>query len=144
MIRLARIVIIGGAVMGVLPLPLAALISGVWGRDVVLISPASELEVIDNKDSWKKGEPVAKIYGHDNGPARVIFAKKENLIIPDEDKSLTLLKVNKQKSENPLQAQTLWFLAKWLTIGGFAAHFAGLIFRAILRKRAAPPPTPAS
>ena len=80
---------------------------------------------------WKKGEPIVDIYGTPTTqPMRIIFAEQSRIIVPEEDRSLTLYTVNKQSGENPLQTKTLWFFAQIIIIAGgifFAAGGATLL-----------------
>jgi hypothetical protein len=137
---LSKLAVIGGTAI-----TLAALLAGIvlpaaYGRDVFLISPHSADVVEVNKLSWTKGDKVADIYGIQNGEkVRVLFTDPARIIVPEQDPSLTLYKVNKQAGENPLQAQTVAFLAKWLALGGLAAAVAGLALGFATRRRSPVP-----
>jgi hypothetical protein len=52
---------------------------------------------------------------------------KEKFVHPEELPSLTLLPVDKQKGENPLQVKTVYFFAHRMMIGGVAAFAILLI-----------------
>jgi hypothetical protein len=141
---LSKVAVIGGLVV-----VLASVLSGIvlpaaYGRDVILISPHAPDVVELNKASWSKGDKVVDVYGIQNGEkVRVLFTDPARIVIPEQDPSLTLYKVNKQGGENPLQAQSVAFLAKWIALGGFAAAMAGLVLGAVARRkdaRPAPPP----
>jgi len=133
------------AVIGGTALTLAALLAGIvlpaaYGRDVILISPNSPDVVELNKLSWTKGDKVVEIYGIQNGEkVRVLFTDPARIIVPEQDPSLTLYKVNKQAGENPLQAQTVAFLAKWLALGGLAAALGGLALGFVTRRKSSAP-----
>ncbi len=134
--HLARVVFAGGLALAVLSPSAAVVLDRGWGRDVILISPHSPDVISVNKASWTKGDPVVDIYGIRNGDTtRVLFANPSHVITPDEDAGLTLLKVDKQAGENPLQAQTVWFFAKWLVLGGVVASALGLLAAFRLRRR---------
>src|SRR5262249_11878945 len=118
---------------------LAALLAGIvlpaaYGKDVILISPHAPDVVELNKLSWSNGDKVVDIYGIQNGDkVRVLFTDPARIVVPEQDPSLTLYKVNKQAGENPLQAQSVAFLAKWAALGFFTVGVWGLILGAILR-----------
>lgn len=100
----------------------AAIVSGGWGQEVILISPHGSEAVVMNRLIWSSGEPVPPIYGiPSSAPIRIAFADPARILIPPEDASLTLYRVDKQKGENPLQVRTLWFLAK------LGAAFGGVV-----------------
>ncbi len=85
------------------------------GRDLLLIQPHDEATVELNRSLYLEGDAVAEIYGNPlSQPLRVISPDEQYLIVPDEDPSLLLMRVNKSLGQNPLQAQTLWFFAKFL------------------------------
>ena len=100
-----------------------------------MITPHAPEIVNVNKEMWlpKKGNAsdpnftreVAELYGNPmSEPVEVLFVPESKLIHPKELPSLTLLPVDKSKSENPLQVQTVYFFAKWITI---AAGLVGII-----------------
>jgi len=135
--RIAKVALVLGA-LGLVGAPAAAAaLSAALGRTVILVSPHSPEVVAANKATWSKGEPVPEIYGiPGREPQRVLFAEPARLIVPEEDPSLTLYAVDKQKGENPLQVQTAWFAVKIamavsgiLLIAG-ALHFGWKRFRA--------------
>ena len=115
----------GGAVLVMLT---ALTTDKVLGQDVLIISPHDESTVQLNRALYVSGDPVADLYGNPlSEPVRVILPAKDHLIRPQEDESLLLLKVDKQKGENPLQAQTVWFFARFalagLTLLGITGFF---------------------
>ena len=131
-----RIAMGSGVALAILAPLAGAAMSAVWGREVILISPHDPGVIELEKISWTQGEPVVDLYGIQNGGVtRVIFPDPDRIIVPEEDPSLTLLKVDKQAGENPLQAQTVWFFVKWLVIGGLAAAAAAFALRQVLRLR---------
>ena len=136
---LAWLALAGGAGVAVLAPAAAAVMSSAWGRDVILIAPHAPEAVEINKLSWSKGDPVPPIYGiPTGGVTRIVFAKADRVVVPSEDPSITLYRVDKQAGDNPLQAQTLWFFAKWFAIGGGSAAVVGLGLVMWLRTRRAP------
>ena len=70
---------------------------------------------------------VMEVYGNPTGePVRVLFVPRGRFVHPPELPSLTLLTVEKEKGENPLQVQTLRFLSARLA--GGASLVGGLLF----------------
>jgi hypothetical protein len=101
----------GGGLLGLL---LAAVLVWGLGKDVVLITPHDPSSVEVNKALYVPGESVADIYGIPaSRPVRVIAPGSDRLIRPEEDPGLLLMTVDKQAGENPLQAQTVWFFARF-------------------------------
>ncbi|MBI3097629.1 MAG: hypothetical protein HYY93_05190 [Planctomycetes bacterium] len=126
--RIALFAVALGAGAAVLAPASAAALSWGWGREVVMISPHASEAVELNRALWTRGEPVAPVYGIPSaGPVRVVFAEAGRVIVPAEDPGLTLYTVDKQGGENPLQAQTLWFFARLVSVAG-----AGLALMAVL------------
>ena len=80
-----------------------------------------------NKILWRKGESIAEIYGiPSNEKIRIAFPEESKIIVPEEDPSLTLYRVNKQKGENPLQTKTLWTFLPFIEGGGLLLLLFGL------------------
>ena len=78
---------------------------------------------------------IVAIYGTPSGdPEQVLFIDEADLIHPAEKPALALLR--KDADENPLQVQTVWVLARLLTLGGLAAAAAGGLALLLLRRRA--------
>jgi hypothetical protein len=135
---LSNLAVIGGGGMVLVALLTGIVLPAAYGKDVILISPHAPDVVELNKLSWKKGDKVVDIYGIQNGEKiRVLFTDPARIIVPEEDPSLTFYKVNKQAGENPLQAQSVAFLSKWLALGAFGVAIAGLILRVALRRKTA-------
>ena len=105
---------------------LAAIVSAAWGRDVVLIVPFDADLVPLNRLDWTRGQPVAPIYGTTIQRMRVIFPDPGKIIAPLEDPSLTLYK--NERGDHPLQAQTVWFFARWIAMAGLALAALGAAF----------------
>lgn len=98
------------------------------GRDVLMIVPHEAAGVEMNRSLYLPGDPVPEIYGNPlSRPVRVIAPDAERLLRPDEDPSLLLLRVDKGAGENPLQAQTLWFFARYLVPLAWLAGVVGLL-----------------
>jgi hypothetical protein len=98
------------------------------------------------KDSKAYRDAVMRIYGSQTDePTAVLFVPRERFIHPEELPSLTLLPVDKQKGQNPLQVKTVYFFAV-RSVAGFAV--AGIVLLglwSVARRRAkvAPPAAPA-
>jgi hypothetical protein len=105
---------------------LAGITSAAWGRDVVLIVPVDADLVALNRMDWTKGQPIAPIYGTPIQQVRVVFPNPEKLIHPLEDPSIALYK--NERGDHPLQAQTLWFFARWIALAGLALAAIGAAF----------------
>ena len=81
------------------------------GEQVLLIAPHDPSTVELNRMLHLPEDPVVEIYGNPlSAPVRVILPSRDRLIQPVEEPALLLLAVDKIKGENPLQAQTVWFL----------------------------------
>lgn len=121
------------------------------GTEAQLITPNSpdvvelnqglfELDPPDAKDP-AFAKKVIEIYGNSvDKPMRVLFVPKSRFLHPKEMPSLTLLPVDKQKGENPLQAQTVWFFAKFVVLGACTGGGVLLGVWILLRRRRATPP----
>lgn len=98
------------------------------GEEVLLVSPHESSTVEVNRALYVPGDPVAEIYGNPlSSPVRVISPDPERMMRPEEDRSLVLLAVNKQRGENPLQARTVWLFAKAGTLGLALLGLAALV-----------------
>ncbi|HEU4339269.1 MAG TPA: hypothetical protein VFS19_04310 [Planctomycetota bacterium] len=127
--RAAKVALILG-VAGLVLTPAAVLIlPAAFGRTVQLVTTPNAPDIVAlNRTMWSKGEPVAPIYGTPVGePMTILFADKSRIIVPAEDPSLTLYTVDKSKGENPLQAQTIRFGAKFGLIGSAILMGAGAL-----------------
>ena len=88
-----------------------------FGQDVRITQPHDPTVVELNQAMFNPGDPVADIYGNAmNESVRVIWPNSGRIVRPPEDPSLVLLMVDKLSGENPLQAQTIWFLFKMALI----------------------------
>jgi hypothetical protein len=88
------------------------------GQDVLMIAPHKPAVVELNRMLYAAGDPVPQLYGNPlSAPTRVVLPSQERLLRPQEDPALLLLRVDKQRGENPLQTRTLWFFAKFAVPG---------------------------
>jgi hypothetical protein len=108
-----------------------------FGRTVVLVATPNAPEIINaNRALWMAGDPVAPIYGTPIGePMRILFVDEKRIIVPPEDPSLTLYTVDKNKGQNPLQAQTVRFLATVCALASALLLVAGVLHFAWKRIR---------
>jgi hypothetical protein len=120
------------AVLGLVVVAVSALaIDKFMTREVLFITPKSADVVEMEKALWMEGDPVADIYGVPaEQTAVVVMPDESKIFVPEEDRSLLLMSVDKQQGENPLQVKTIWFLTKWAAIGLAVAAglFLGLSF----------------
>jgi len=127
---------------GLVLTPAAVLIlPAAFGRTVQLVTTPNAPDIVAlNRTMWSKGEPVAPIYGTPIGePMTILFADKSRIIVPPEDPSLTLYTVDKAKGENPLQVQTIVFLAKYAAIASGVLLVAGILHFVWKHRRRAVP-----
>lgn len=107
------------------------------GRDVTIITPHAPEIVTVNQQLWIEGDDVAEIYGVPTEQiVRVLFADTSEIVVPKENPSQILLAVDKQAGENPLQARTVWFVAKRAGLGFGVAGVLALGVAGLLTRRA--------
>lgn len=92
---------------------------------------------------------VMEIYGNPvDYMTPVLFVPKEKFRHPKEAPSLTLLPVDKEKGENPLQVKSLYFFAKYVVAGASGGFVLFLLLDLLLARfaRTSPPvaPTPSA
>ena len=145
LMRLLKIGWIAAFAVAVASYPLAALLSS-SSTEVLLVAPHSPEGVTLNRDLWELDHPgpatgeeateVIRLYGNSgNDPVEVVFVDEHRFLHPEELPSLTLLPVDKQKGENPLQVQTLYFFAQIFLIGGSTAGVVLLALSFWLRRK---------
>lgn len=96
------------------------------------------------KDSKAYRDAVMRIYGSQTDEATaVVFVPQERFLHPQELPTLTLLPVDKQKGQNPLQVKTVYFFAS-RSVAGFAV--AGIVFLGVwlFLRRKKPSASPAA
>ena len=119
--RVLRVMGLSALAASILTLVAAYVLDRGFGRTLQPVLQAAPEAVALNRSLHSEGEPVAEIYGVPTGsPMRVLFVDKSRVIHPKEDPSLSLLLVNKQRGDNPLQVRTVWFIA-WRLSGALAA-----------------------
>lgn len=123
--KTVRKLLVLGAVLGglaaVAAWPVArAITSG--AKEVYLLTPhAAELVQVNKElyDGSKTPKTVMQIYGlPGEEPEKVVFVPEEKLVRPPENPDVVFLPVDKSKGENPLQAKTVEFVAKYAVGGG--------------------------
>lgn len=98
-----------------------------------------------SKESKAYRDAVMGIYGSvTDEPTRVIFVPTERFFHPPELPTLTLLRIDKQKGENPWQVKTVYFFAPRAAAGSGAVGALLLLGGLLLKKKKAPPAPPAA
>ncbi len=127
--RIRPFALVAGFGGALLVLGLAVTLDRGLGEEVLLISPHESSTVEVNRALHAPGDPVAEIYGNPlSNPVRVIWPDPERMLRPEEDRSLVLLAVNKQRGENPVQARTVWLFAETAALGLALLGLAALAF----------------
>ena len=86
---------------------------------VTLINPHDASVVSLNKSMYTKGDNVEEVYGNPlEKKVRLVMLDEKKIIHPEEDPSLTLYPVDKQKGDNPIQVQSIWLFMR-SCLGGF-------------------------
>jgi hypothetical protein len=99
------------------------------GKEVLMIAPHKPSVVELNRMLYADGDPVAQLYGNPlSAKTRVVLPSEDRLVRPEEDPTLLLFRVDKQRGENPLQTQTLWFFAKLVLPGLALVGLLGFTF----------------
>ena len=138
---------IGGLVVAALAYPIAGVLAAgaveayiIAAKDPTAVAVDEELFEAPkgvSKDSKTYRDAVMRIYGSQTDePTKVVLVPSDKFIHPKQLPTLTLLPVDKQKGENPLQVKTLYFFASRVSI---ASGFVGailLIGWLVTRKRA--------
>src|SRR5258708_18829552 len=119
--RMGLLAIGVGVVISIGALGLGIIIPWAWGKDVIMISPHAP-DVVDlNRISWTKGENAGDIYGIQNGgKTRIVFTDPGRIIVPEQDSSLLLYRVDKQSVNNPLQGRTVTSLSRRIAVSRLA------------------------
>jgi hypothetical protein len=106
-------------------------------RDTVTAYRLLFLMDAPDKNAPDYPQKVMEIYGIPaNAPNRYLFVPAENffhpperLFHPEELPSLTLMRVDRQKSQDPLQVKTVYFFARWVAGGaGVVGVFLGSVW----------------
>ncbi|HUR38082.1 MAG TPA: hypothetical protein VM222_01260 [Planctomycetota bacterium] len=97
------------------------------------------------KDSKAYRDAVMGIYGSvTDEPTKVLFVPAEKFKRPPELPTLTLLPIDKQKGENPLQVKTVYFFASRLAAGAAVVGALFILTGFLSRRKKAPPAPPAA
>ncbi|GEM_PF-6323777 len=129
--------------LAILDLAIALAVPGVaWivdsqmGTEVQMIAPHAKEVAAMERLLADENTPVVSLYGEPLGePVRLVLFDDSKLVVPEENPKLRLLPVDKQSGENPLQAKTVWFAAKWASIISAIFGLAGIGLWLFLRSR---------
>lgn len=124
---LAALAFWGGMAVAVLAPAAAACAVSLTSREVIPVSPHAPEVVEVQRATWTPGEPVAPIYGVPNERTWVVMPDRSRIIRPAEDPSLVLMMVDKQRGENPLRAETVWFVVGCAALAGACAAALGAV-----------------
>lgn len=114
-----------------------------FGADYWLVERQTDEAVVAlQKSQWTQDHPdgsggdrdVAEIYGSPLSQERVLFASGDRVLRPEERPGLPLLMVSKA-SENPLQAKSVYLVARYATVAAAVAGLLGLGALRLLRPR---------
>lgn len=132
--------LLGLGVLGAIGAPLAAWhVDSHRSVDVQMFAPHAPEVAAMERLLADEDTPVVSLYGEPLGPpTRVVMCDSTSLVSPPEQPGLRLLPVDKQRGENPLQTKTVWFAARWASVGSGAAGLAALMVLLILRHRSRP------
>ena len=105
-------------------------------QEKILFEPAGM-----DKKSPQYRKAVISIYGlPTDETTALVFVPAGKYVRPSELPEITILPIDKEKGENPMQVKTLWFFAKYLA-GGAALTGAFLLgLAALLGRKKAPAP----
>lgn len=96
-----------------------------------------------SKDSKEYRDAVLRIYGNPTDETtKVVFWPADKFIHPKQLPGITILPLDKEKGENPLQVKTVFFFASRGALGAAAAGVALALLAAVTRKKPAPPAPP--
>lgn len=138
--RLTRIGALGAVALALLVWPAAWLVER-QAVTVQYVAPFDDATVGVNRFTYQedptgRDDDVAAIYGSPSGePERIVFADRGKILHPLEKPALALYL--KSGDDNPVQVQTVWFLAKAVSLGAaVGALVLGLTLALARRKRA--------
>ena len=135
---LLRLATYGSGTLIVLVLVGALVVDRFLSSDVLFIAPKPPDVVKVEQALWEPGQPVAAIFGAPaSAKTRVVLPDEGRLIRPQQDRTLVLMKVDKQRGENPLQTKTVWFIAARAAYGLGAFGALALLGLWLLLRRAA-------
>jgi hypothetical protein len=136
---------IGAFVLAALAYPAAAVFDGMAADEHVLTA-FHESKVVVNQAMFELDAPdpkgpdfprkVMEIYGiPQDKPLRVLFVPEGRFTRPKELPTLRFILVDNVTRLKPLEAQTLYFLAKWVTGGAALGGIALLAVWLFLQRR---------
>ena len=120
--------------------PAAWAIDRSGGREVVFVEGFDAAQVDVNKELFDdtgltpedRRRAVVEIYGSAGAkavPERVVFVKDEDLVVPDEDRTLALLDT---RNRHPVQAKSLYFGASRVVVGALIAAAVAFLLRRVI------------
>jgi hypothetical protein len=125
---LRRIAFVGGFGGAILVLLAALVLDLGLGKEVLMIAPHDPTLVKLNRSLYMPGDAVPDLYGNPlSEQTRVVLPASDRLVSPTEDPVLVLLQVDKLAGENPLQAKTVWYLARFLVAGFVLVGLVGFV-----------------
>jgi hypothetical protein len=108
------------------------------GGDVEASAGKSASAGVGSGDAARAGGAAASRAAATPPRTRVLFPRAERLLVPPEDPALTLLKIDKQAGDNPLQAVTVAFFARQFALGAAAVGVLLAIIGRVRSRRARP------
>jgi hypothetical protein len=113
--------------------------------ETVMVNRDPSMINLPPKADPKYPRKVMELYGFPSEePNRLVFVSRDRFFHPEEMPSLTMLPVNKQKGENPLQVKTLYFFARYMVLCSAPVSVVMMAVYAFLSRKAAPPAAPAA
>jgi hypothetical protein len=114
-----------------------------YSPEAVAVNRDPSMLDLPAKTDPKYPRKVMELYGFPSEePNRLVFVSQNRYVHPVELPSLTLLPVNKQKGENPLQVKTLYFFARYIVLTSAPVSVVMLAVWALLFRKAAPSAAP--
>ncbi len=105
-------------------------------QEKILFDPAG----MDRKSPQYR-KAVISLYGlPTDETTALVFVPAEKYVRPSELPEITILPIDKEKGENPMQVKTLWFFAKYLAGGAALTGVALLGLSTLFAKKKSPAP----
>ena len=117
-------------------------------RELETVAPFDEVTVDVNRFTYEDDPTgddadIVAIYGTASGdPERILFADASKILRPAENPSLALYL--KRGDDNPVQLQSVHFMARMVSLAAFAGAIGLLLLLAFLRRRSGRAATAAS
>lgn len=159
--RLVRLGLITALIVLILVWPAALGVDHLFGKDVITVTELNPPDAVEffrsefdpsfvggpadtpEQKAEKLREEIASIYGTTPvGPTRFLFVSDDDIIRPAEDKTIALL--HKPGDVWRPQAKSLYFFARWTTLGAVGAVVVLFGLLTLLRRRRAATPAVAT